>query len=147
VRARGPTVTPGYWNDPEATKEAFADGWLKTGDLATVDARGSLQIVDRKKHMIITGGEKVYSTEVEHALYAHPAVLEAAVFGVPDAEWGEVVRAAVVLRPDTRASAEELRAHCRRLLAGYKVPRSVRFLQELPKTGSGKVLKRALREG
>jgi acyl-CoA synthetase (AMP-forming)/AMP-acid ligase II len=147
VRARGPTVTPGYWNDPAATAEAFENGWLKTGDLATVDARGSLRIVDRKKDMIITGGEKVFSTEVEHALYAHPAVLEAAVFGVPDAEWGEAVCAAVVLRPGARASADELRAHCRQELAGYKVPRAVRFLAELPRTGSGKILKRALRDG
>jgi len=145
VVARGPTVTPGYWNDAEATAAAFADGWLRTGDLATVDSEGFLLIRDRVKDVIITGGEKVYSTDVEHVLYAHPAVLEAAVYGAPDPEWGESVQAAVVLRPGAAASADELRGHCRATLAGYAVPRTVRFLPELPKTGSGKVLKRALR--
>ncbi len=147
IRVRGETVTPGYWNRPEETAAAFEDGWLKTGDLAVVDAEGFVTIVDRAKDMIITGGEKVYSTEVEHVLYAHPAVLEAAVFGVPDATWGESVRAAVVLRPDERADGREaeLIAFCRERLAAYKCPRAVRFVDALPRTGSGKIAKRVLR--
>ena len=146
IRARGPTVTPGYWNDAAATARAFEDGWLLTGDLATIDAEGYLQIVDRKKDMIITGGEKVYSTEVEHALHAHPAVFECAVYGLPDAIWGERVEAAVVLRPGALAGKEELLAHVRQQVAGFKVPRGIRFLSELPKTGTGKIAKRRLRD-
>ena len=146
IRARGPTVTPGYWNDPAATTHAFENGWLLSGDLATIDSEGYLQIVDRKKDMIISGGEKVYSTEVEHVLYAHPAVLECAVFGVADATWGECVEAAVVLRPGARASSAELQAYARQQLAGFKVPRRIRFLDELPKTGTGKIAKRWLRD-
>lgn len=146
IRVRGETVTPGYWNQPEATAAAFEDGWLKTGDLAVVDAEGYVTIVDRKKDMINTGGEKVYTTEVEHALYAHPAVLEAAVYGVPDATWGESVRAAVVLRPGVGASAEELAAFCKTRLAAYKVPRAFDVLDALPRTGSGKIAKRLLRD-
>ncbi|MCK6447922.1 MAG: long-chain-fatty-acid--CoA ligase [Planctomycetes bacterium] len=146
IVVRGGTVTPGYWNRPEETRAAFRDGWLETGDLATIDAEGYVQIVDRKKDMINTGGEKVYSTEVEHVLYEHPAVLEAAVFGVPDPDWGEAVRAAVVLRGGRTADAEELRAFCRARLAGYKVPRRIDFLAELPRTGTGKITKVALRE-
>jgi len=146
IRARGATVTPGYWNDPEATRRAFVDGWLCTGDLATIDSEGYLQIVDRKKDMIISGGEKVYSTEVEHVLYAHPAVLECAVFGMPDETWGERVEAAIVLRAGECCSAEQLLVHARQQLAGFKVPRRIRFLSELPKTGTGKIAKRGLRD-
>jgi fatty-acyl-CoA synthase len=146
IRVRGATVTPGYWKRPEETRAAFRDGWLCTGDLATIDAEGYVQIVDRKKDMINSGGEKVYSTEVEHALHEHPAILEVAVFGVPDAEWGEAVRAAVVLRPGANADALELARHCRERLAGFKVPRGFEFLNELPKTGTGKIAKRMLRE-
>ena len=146
IRARGATVTPGYWNDPEATRRAFVDGWLLTGDLATIDAEGYLQIVDRKKDMIISGGEKVYSTEVEHVFYAHPAVLECAVFGMADETWGERVEAAVVLRAGESCTAGQLIAHARQQLAGFKVPRRIRFLSELPKTGTGKIAKRWLRE-
>jgi acyl-CoA synthetase (AMP-forming)/AMP-acid ligase II len=146
IQVRGDTVTPGYWNRPDATGESFTpDGWLRTGDLAVLDREGYLTIVDRKKDMIITGGEKVYSTEVEHVLYQHPAVLEAAVFGVADPVWGEVVAAAVVRKPDARVSETELTAFCREHLAGFKLPRQIRFLTELPRTGSGKILKRALR--
>ncbi len=145
IRARGPTVTPGYWNDPNATARAFEGAWL-TGDLATIDSEGYLQIVDRKKDMIITGGEKVYTTEVEHVLFAHPAVLECAVFGVADAVWGERVEAAVVVRPGHGLSSEELLTHARQQLAGFKVPRRIRFLGELPKTGTGKIAKRWLRD-
>jgi acyl-CoA synthetase (AMP-forming)/AMP-acid ligase II len=147
IQVRGETVTPGYWNLPEATREAFQDGWLRTGDLATVDGHGYLTIVDRKKDMILCGGENVYSIEVENVLYQHPAVLEAAVYGVPDELWGERVVAAVVLRAGQRATAGELEAFCKERLAAYKAPREVRFLAELPRTGSGKVRKRSLRDG
>jgi acyl-CoA synthetase (AMP-forming)/AMP-acid ligase II len=146
ICVRGPTVTPGYWRDDEATRAAFDErGFLRTGDLAVLDAEGFVNIVDRAKDMIITGGEKVYSTEVEHVLYAHAAVLEVAVYGVPDEQWGERVCAAVVLRCGASASADELAAHCRRDLAGYKVPREFRFLDALPRTGSGKITKQPLR--
>jgi fatty-acyl-CoA synthase len=146
IQARGPTVTPGYWQRPEETRAAFTpDGFLRTGDLATLDAAGYLDIVDRKKDVIISGGEKIYSTEVEHRLAEHPAVLEAAVYGVPDAEWGESVRAAVVLHTGALAEAQELAEFCRERLAGFKVPRGFEFLVELPRTGSGKIAKRVLR--
>jgi acyl-CoA synthetase (AMP-forming)/AMP-acid ligase II len=146
IRVRGPTVTRGYWRRPVETAAAIRDGWLYTGDLAVIDAEGFVNIVDRKKDMILTGGENVYSTEVEHALCSHPAVLEAAAFGVPDPTWGELVRAAVVLRQGARASAEELQFHCRARIAGYKVPRAIELRDELPKTGSGKIAKNVLRE-
>ena len=148
IRVRGRTVTKGYWQNADATAAAFdADGFLCTGDLATIDARGYVNIVDRKKDVIKTGGEAVYSTEVENVLYRHPAILECAVFGVPDAVWGEQVTAAIVLRSGAQATAEELIAFCRGQIAHYKAPRAVRFLAALPKTGSGKIQKRALRDG
>jgi len=146
IRVRGPSVTPGYWEDPAATAEAFVDGWLCTGDLAVIDGEGYVDIVDRKKDMILSGGENVYSTEVENALYEHPAVLEAAVFGVPDERWGEAVAAAVVLRDGAAVDADALIDHCKQQLARYKAPKRVWFLDELPKTGSGKITKAALRE-
>jgi len=145
IRVRGETVTPGYWNRPEETAAAFEDGWLKTGDLAVIDREGYVTIVDRKKDRIITGGEKVYSTEVEHALYAHPAVLEAAVYGRPDPVWGEKVCAAVVLRAGFDIGASEIVEFCRARLTHYKAPREIEFLRELPRTGSGKIAKRMLR--
>jgi fatty-acyl-CoA synthase len=146
ILARGETVTPGYWNDPEATRAAFVDGWLRTGDLAVIDGEGYLTIVDRRKDVIKTGGETVYTTEVENALQEHSSVLETAVVGIPDPDLGERVVAAVVLMPGASTSPEELRASCRSRLAGFKVPREVRFLPELPRTGSGKISKRELRE-
>jgi acyl-CoA synthetase (AMP-forming)/AMP-acid ligase II len=146
IRVRGETVTQGYWQRPEATREALREGWLYTGDLATWDARGSVRIVDRSKDMILSGGENVYSTEVEAALYEHPAVLEAAAYGAPDEIWGERVCAAIVLRPGASASANELTEFCRTRLAGYKIPRAWRFLDALPRTGSGKIAKRLLRD-
>jgi acyl-CoA synthetase (AMP-forming)/AMP-acid ligase II len=145
IWVRGPTVTPGYWNRPDATAAAFSDGWLKTGDLAVVDAEGYVNIVDRKRDIILTGGENVYSTEVENALFAHPAVLEAAVFGLKEPIWGEIVAAAIVLAPGTRADAAEIAAHCKARLAGFKTPRRVFFVDALPKTGSGKISKKELR--
>jgi fatty-acyl-CoA synthase len=146
IRVRGATVTPGYWRNPEATAAAFdSDGFLRTGDLATIDAHGYVDIVDRKKDVIKTGGESVYSVEVEHTLYAHPAVLECAVFGLPDPHWGERVTAAVVLRPGCSATAAELIGFCRERIAHYKAPKAVRFLDALPRTGTGKIAKQALR--
>lgn len=149
IQARGPWVFPGYWGAPELTREAFEDGWFKTGDLATRDGRGSLNIVDRKKDVILSGGETVYSTEVENALYSHDLVQACAVFPVQDPEWGEVVAAAVVRRAAPgarRLEPGELRGHCRLFLASYKLPRVVYFVDELPLSGSGKVQKRLLRE-
>lgn len=146
VIARGATVTPGYWRDGEATREAFKGGWFHTGDLATIDRHGSINLVDRLKDVIISGGETVYSTEVENVLYEHPEVREAAVFGVPDETWGESVRAAVVLAREDAGTSEDLVPFCRTRLAHYKCPRAVDVLAALPRTGSGKIDKKALRE-
>ena len=146
IIVRGDTVTPGYWKRPEETEKAFRNGWLHTGDLATIDSEGYVNIVDRKKDMIITGGENVFSTEVEYVLYEHPAVLETAVFGVPDSKWGEAVKAAVTLRPGAHATAEELIQFCRDRIAHYKAPKSIDFVEEIPKTGSGKIFKKGLRD-
>ncbi len=146
IWVRGDTVTPGYWNKPEETQQAFSDGWLRTGDLAVVDAEGYVNIVDRKKDMIVTGGENVYSTEVENVLYMHPKVLEAAVFGVPDEKWGEAITAAVVLKENESVTATEIIQFCRDYQAAYKTPKTIVFLDELPKTGSGKITKKALRD-
>jgi len=146
IVARGPNVMKGYWNQAGEIAYGLRAGWLHTGDLATRDDHQFVFVVDRKKDMIISGGENVYSTEVENALYAHPAVMEAVVIGVPDPTWGERVHAVVVLKPGQQATAEELIATCRGLIAGYKVPRSLEFTDALPKSGAGKILKRALRE-
>ncbi|MCF8127933.1 MAG: long-chain-fatty-acid--CoA ligase [Deltaproteobacteria bacterium] len=146
IIVKGDTVTPGYWRMPEETQKAFKDGWLYTGDLAVMDAERYVNIVDRKKDMILTGGENVYSSEVENVLYTHPHVLEAAVIGVPDAHWGEAVKACVVLKEGCLVTEEEIIACCRKDLAGYKTPKSVDFLESLPKTGSGKIFKKGLRE-
>jgi len=147
IRVRGKTVTPGYWRNDEATASAFdADGFLMTGDLANIDEYGFVDIVDRKKDVIKTGGESVYSIEVEYVLYEHPAVLECAVFGREDAQWGERVVAAVVVRDGQQVTTDELIAFCRERIAGYKTPKQVVFLDALPRTGSGKIQKRALRE-
>ncbi|HSF02845.1 MAG TPA: AMP-binding protein, partial [Solirubrobacterales bacterium] len=143
---RGPKVFTGYWKDPEATATAFRGGWFHTGDIGYLDGEGFLYIVDRKKDMIISGGENIASPEVERVLYQHPAVLEAAVVGRPDPRWGEVPVAIVVLRPGCPAGVEELQAFCRERLARFKVPREVRFADVLPRNPSGKVLKRVLRE-
>jgi acyl-CoA synthetase (AMP-forming)/AMP-acid ligase II len=146
IIVRGDTVTPGYWNLAEETAKAFQDGWLYTGDLAVVNEEEYVTIVDRKKDMIITGGENVYSTEVENVLYTHPAVLEAAVVGVPDPKWGEAVKAFVVLKTGKQAAPEEIIAYCKDNLAHYKAPKSVDFLEALPRTGSGKIYKKALKD-
>jgi fatty-acyl-CoA synthase len=146
IIVKGDTVTPGYWNRPKETADALKHGWLYTGDLAVVDDQGYVNIVDRKKDMILTGGENVYSTEVENILYAHPGVLEAAVIGVPDPKWGEAVKAVVVLRQGQEATEKEIIDFCKERIARYKAPKSVDFISELPKTGSGKIHKRGLKE-
>lgn len=146
IIARGPTITKGYWKQPEATSQTVRNGWIHTGDLAVVDEHGYINIVDRAKDMIITGGENVYSTEVEYRLYEHPEVLECAVIGVPDERWGESVKAIVVKRPGAKTTEEELIEFVRAGLARYKAPRSIDFLDELPKTGSGKIYKKELRK-
>jgi long-chain acyl-CoA synthetase len=146
ILVRGPMVMQGYWRNPEATAAAFRDGWFRTGDAGRMLPDGHLFIVDRLKDMIISGGENVYCAEVEAALRSHPQVSQAAVIGVPDARWGEAVHAVVVTTTQGSASADELRAWCRERLAGYKCPRAVTFLPELPLSAAGKVLKNVLRE-
>jgi long-chain acyl-CoA synthetase len=136
----------GYWREPELTADVIVDGWLRTGDMAWMDPLGYIFIVDRKKDMIISGGENVFPREVEEILYTHPAVLEAAVIGVPDPTWGESPRAIVVRRPGAEVAEHELVGFCRQRLAHYKCPAAVEFRDDLPKTPSGKVLKRTLRE-
>ena len=145
IVVRGDMVMDGYWRQPEATKAAMEDGWFHTGDMATMDSHHYLQIVDRKKEIIVSGGENISSLEVEKVLFAHPAVLEAAVIAVPDRKWGEVPKALVVRRPGEEVAEEALLEFCRARLSHYKCPRSVEFLESLPKTGTGKVLKRELR--
>ena len=138
---------PGYFNRPAETVSALTpDGWLRTGDGGYLDDRGYLFLTDRIKDMIVSGGENVFPVEVEEALAQHPAVGQVAVIGVPDDRWGETVKALVVLRTGAAASADELTAFARERLAGYKLPRSVEFVDDLPRTPSGKVLKRELRE-
>ena len=135
----------GYWRQPEATAETLREGgWLRTGDLATVDAEGFLWLVGRARDLYISGGENVYPAEVEAALAGHPAVAEVAVVGIPDPEWGEVGRAFVVLHRGARVSAEELRRFAGERLARFKIPRSFRFVEELPRTVTGKVQKHRL---
>ncbi len=138
---RGPLVMRGYWNNPEATAEAFAGGWFHSGDLATRDEEGYLRLVDRKKDMIVSGGENIYPAEVERVLREHPAVTDVAVVGVPHTRWGETPIAFVV----GEATAAELIEHCRRGLASYKKPTAIHFVTELPRNAAGKVLKRELR--
>ncbi|MEO3799577.1 long-chain fatty acid--CoA ligase [Nonomuraea sp. B1E8] len=146
VLIQGPNVTPGYWRDPEATAAAFADdGWFRSGDVAVLDEDGHLYVVDRVKDMYISGGENVYPAEVEAAIFEHPAVAEVAVLGVPDAEWGEVGRAFVVLRPGASVTAAELRDFLVPRLAKYKIPSCFDVTDDLPKTGSGKIQKNRLR--
>ena len=147
ILLRGPKVVSGYWNNPEATAAAFtADGWFRTGDIGHLDQDGYLYIDDRKKDMIVSGGENIATSEVERVLYECDAVLEAAVVAMPDERWGEVPRAFVVLRPGREITPAELIAHCRARLAGFKTPREIVFLDVLPRNPSGKVLKRELRQ-
>jgi acyl-CoA synthetase (AMP-forming)/AMP-acid ligase II len=145
VTARGGHVMLGYWNRPEETATALRNGWMHTGDGGYLDEQGYVFIVDRIKDMIVSGGENVYSAEVENALAKHPAVAACAVIGVPDEEWGERVHAVVVLVDGASLTAEELREHTKKHIAGYKSPRSAEFVDALPVSGAGKILKRELR--
>ncbi|MGO9591528.1 MAG: fatty acid--CoA ligase [Candidatus Acidiferrales bacterium] len=146
IIARGDGVMEGYWKQPEATAQAMRGGWFHSGDLATWNEEGYILIVDRQKDIIVSGGENISSLEVEKALLAHPAVLETAVIPVPDQKWGEVPKALVVLKPGAGACEAELIEFCRSRLAHYKCPGSIEFLESLPKTGTGKILKRELRK-
>jgi acyl-CoA synthetase (AMP-forming)/AMP-acid ligase II len=141
----GEHIMTGYWNKPDETAAALHDGWLYTGDGAYMDERGYIFIADRIKDMIISGGENIYSTEVESAVSTHPAVAQVAVIGLPDADWGERVHAVVTLVPGSELTIEELRAHCRSQIAGYKCPRTFDVVSEFPISGAGKILKRDLR--
>lgn len=146
IIGRGPSIMLGYLNQPEATANALKNGWMHTGDMGYMDADGYVFIVDRLKDMIISGGENVYSVEVENAIAKHPAVAASAVIGIPCAERGEQVHAAVVLKPGQTLTQEALYAHCKILIAGYKCPRSLQVLEALPLSGAGKVLKTELRK-
>jgi acyl-CoA synthetase (AMP-forming)/AMP-acid ligase II len=148
VVARGPNVTAGYWENDDATKAAFVDGWYRMGDVGYLDDERNLWLLDRAKDMIVTGGENVYSIEVEEVLARHPAVVECAVFGIPDEQWVEAVHAVVVVAPEHVSATlpDELRAHCRTSIAGFKVPKRIELQTEaLPKSGPGKIQKRQLR--
>ncbi|WP_280482015.1 long-chain-fatty-acid--CoA ligase [Nocardia cyriacigeorgica] len=146
VVVRGDNVMLGYWNKPDATADAIRDGWMHTGDGGRMDEQGYVFIVDRIKDMIITGGENVYSVEVENAVAAHPSVAACAVIGVPDDQWGERVHAVIVRQPGAELDENAVREHCKSLIANYKIPRSVAFVDALPVSGAGKILKRELRK-
>jgi acyl-CoA synthetase (AMP-forming)/AMP-acid ligase II len=146
VVGRGPQLMKGYWNRPEATAEALRGGWMHTGDAGVMDDEGYLYIQDRIKDMIVSGGENVYPRVIEEVLFQHPAIADAAVIGVPDERWGETIKAIVVLRQEMDATAEDIMEYCRGKLGGFERPRSVDFVEALPRNPSGKVLKRVLRE-
>jgi len=146
IIVKGDIVTKGYWKLPDETKKSIKDGWLYTGDMAVMDEEGYVTIVDRKKDMILTGGENVYSTEVENILYMHPAILECAVVGVPDQKWGEAIKGIVVLKSGQKATEQEIIQFFKDRIAHYKVPKSIDFIEALPKTGSGKIQKKELRD-
>ncbi len=146
ILARGPNVMVGYYQDPDATAETLRGGWLHTGDLGRIDEEGFLYIVDRKKDMIISGGENIYPREIEEVLYAHPKILEAAVIGLPDPLWGERIHAVVALKEGEKLTGEEVIEFCRQRIASFKKPKSVQFVDRLPRSSTGKVLKRVLRE-
>jgi acyl-CoA synthetase (AMP-forming)/AMP-acid ligase II len=143
---RGPDVMQGYWKEPELTRETLVDGWIHTGDMASVDQEGFIYIIDRKKDMIISGGFNVYPSEVEQSLYNHPSIYEVCVVGVPDEKWGEAVKAVVVLKEGGSATSEELIEHCSQSLATYKKPKTVDFVDELPKNPHGKIVRRLVQE-
>jgi long-chain acyl-CoA synthetase len=145
VTIRAPNVTRGYLNRPEENAVAFRDGWFHTGDVGRVDAGGYLYLLDRKKDMVITGGENVYTSEVEAALYQHAGVHEAAVVGVPDEKYGEALFAVIVPAPGATLSEDDIIAHCRERIGGFKVPRRMAFVAEMPKSAMGKILKNELR--
>jgi fatty-acyl-CoA synthase len=138
-------LVAGYHKNPEATRSAMKDGFFSVGDMARVDADGYYYLADRKIDMVISGGVNIYPLEVEQRIHSHPAVLECAVIGIPDAEWGEALKAFVVARPGATISADEVRAFCKEALANFKCPKEVVFLDALPRNPTGKVLKRELR--
>jgi acyl-CoA synthetase (AMP-forming)/AMP-acid ligase II len=146
VIVRGAHLMKGYWNRPDATADALRDGWLYTGDLASVDKEGFVYIQDRKKDMIISGGENIYPAEIEKVLVGHPALADAAVIGLPSGKWGESPAAIVVAKPGETPSAPDVIAYCKGKLAGYKIPRVVEFVDEIPRNPTGKILKRILRD-
>ena len=146
VAVRGPNVTGGYLNRPEENERAFADGWFRTGDIGKMDENGYLFLLDRKKDVIITGGENVYSSEVEAVLYRHPDIHECAVVGVPDEKYGEALFAVIVPAPGASPGEDEIVEHCRGRIGGYKIPRRMTFVEELPKSAMGKILKTELRK-
>jgi O-succinylbenzoate-CoA ligase len=145
IIVKGDSITKGYWKLQQESEKVLKNGWLYTGDMAVINKEGYITIVDRKDDMIISGGENVYSIEVENVLYTHPAVLEAAVIGVPDEEWGEIVKAIVVLKDWEKTTENEIIAFCKERIAAYKVPKSVKFQDHLPKLGSGKICKKKLK--
>jgi acyl-CoA synthetase (AMP-forming)/AMP-acid ligase II len=146
VWLRSATQLSAYWNNSVATIDALRDGWYRTGDMGYQDSLGYVFLVDRKKDMIISGGENIYSREVEEALLQHPSVIDAAAIGVPHEKWGECVKAIVVLRPGEVVTEADLIAHCRQLIAGYKCPKTVEFVDELPRLPTGKISKVQLRK-
>ncbi|WP_134604435.1 long-chain-fatty-acid--CoA ligase [Pseudomonas aeruginosa] len=146
IICRSPQIMKGYWNRSEDTLAVIQDGWFYTGDVGYIDEKGYLFIYDRKKDMIITGGENVYPAEVENILYSHPEIADVAVIGVPDEQWGEAVKAVAVLKPGSSLTAEELIAHARGKVASFKIPKSVDFVSDLPRNATGKVLRRLIRE-
>ena len=145
ILVRAPNVAKGYHNRPEEDAATFREGWLHTGDVGRMDREGYLYVVDRKKEMVLTGGENVYTSEVEAVLFQHPEVHEAAVVGVPDDEYGEALFAVIVPAPGRSLTEDEIIAHCRGKIGGYKIPRRMAFVDELPKSTMGKVLKNDLR--
>ena len=146
ILARGDGVMEGYWGRPQETNQTLRGGWLRTGDMAVWDQHGYVTIVDRKKEIIISGGENISSLEIEKVLAAHPAVFECAVIAVPDEKWGETPKALVVLKENATATEKDLLNFLRDRIAKFKVPHSVEFLPSLPKGGTGKILKKVLRE-
>lgn len=146
IVVKGENVMKGYWKKPKLTKEVLKDGWLATGDMGRMDALGYLYVVDRKKEMIISGGENIYAKEVEDVLFSHPCVAQAVVIGVPDDKWGEAVKGLVIKKSGAEVSEQELIDYCKNCLASYKKPRSIEFMDSFPKSTAGKVLKRELRQ-
>jgi acyl-CoA synthetase (AMP-forming)/AMP-acid ligase II len=145
IVTRSDLVMTGYWRNPEATNKVLKNGWLHTGDMGSMDEKGYLFIMDRSKDMIISGGENIYPREIEEVLIRHDAVREVAVIGIPDVKWGEAIKAVVALHPDASVSEEDLISFCRHHIASYKKPKSVDFVDALPKNNYGKILKRDLR--